>query len=152
MHKIVVVGAGVIGLTTAVVLQESRQFSVELWSSQWPSPTGGVPTSLGAPPHGFGVRMASDLSGGIIFPFLSNTSNEWLWARDGLPTFYQLASDPTTGVELVPIVQFERSPKELSHDADAHDYPWLIGHVKDLRPATKSELREAAPRVGLGFL
>ena len=88
---VVVVGAGVIGLTTAVRLAEA-DFTVLVRARDEPSAT----TSYAA--------------GAIWGPYLAEHPSLERWSRDGLAEFERLAGDPTSGVRLVRGIEASRTP------------------------------------------
>jgi D-amino-acid oxidase len=86
-----VIGAGVSGLTTAVVLAETGQ-SVQVWTSQ-PS-----------------TETTSCAAGAIWSPYLAADERIVPWAEKTLPKLFELATDPeVTGVRLVHGLEAARS-------------------------------------------
>lgn len=89
--RVVVVGAGVIGLTTAVVLAEAG-FGVTVLTRDLPADT----TSASA--------------GAMWGPYLVEPKDRvQIWAADSLRTFTRLAGMPGTGVRLVPGIEASRT-------------------------------------------
>lgn len=84
MDDVIVVGAGVIGLTTAVMLAE-RGVNVRVWSRGGPAPT------------------ASEVSGGLCWPYRIEPQERAVeWAVRSFRNFAWLAEQPArTGVRLV---------------------------------------------------
>lgn len=88
---VVVLGAGVIGLTTAVRLAEA-DLTVLVRAREEPSAT----TSYAA--------------GAIWGPYLAEHPSLERWSREGLTAFERLATDATSGVRLVRGVEASRTP------------------------------------------
>src|SRR5688572_24040048 len=88
---VLVIGAGVSGLTTAVVLAEVGQ-QVRVWTSQ-PS-----------------TETTSCAAGAIWSPYLVDDERIVPWAEETLPKLFELATDPQiTGVRLVHGLEAARS-------------------------------------------
>ncbi len=82
MAEVLVVGAGVIGLTTALVLQE-RGWSVEVWTKDDPADT------------------VSAVAGAIWYPFLAQPRDRVLrWSAVTFQRLVSLARDAATGVRM----------------------------------------------------
>jgi D-amino-acid oxidase len=84
---VVVVGAGVVGLTAAVVLRE-RGHRVALWARD------------------DGTATVSGVAAAIWYPFLAEPRARVLgWARVTFRRLERLAGDPASGVRMVPVVE-----------------------------------------------
>jgi D-amino-acid oxidase len=91
---VLVIGAGVSGLTTAVCLAEAG-FKVRIWSSG----TGGATTSFAA--------------GATWSPYLVEASPRVAaWSFETLEMMRALSADPATGITLMPGVEASRVPVE----------------------------------------
>lgn len=113
--SVAVVGAGVIGLTTAVVLAEAG-FPVSVLTRDLPSNT------------------TSAAAGAMWGPYLVEPRDRvQLWARDSLRTFTRLAAMPGTGVRLVPGVEASRRVSEP---------PEFLEMLEDVGVCGKGELPE----------
>ncbi|MGK5637051.1 FAD-dependent oxidoreductase [Streptomyces sp. URMC 126] len=109
----IVVGSGVIGLTTAVVLAE-RGLRVEVWTRETAAQT------------------TSAVAGGLWWPYRAEPAGAVAaWSLASLPILAGLARDPAeTGVRLVDGVHAGASPDELG--------PWAAG-VPGLRETAPHE-------------
>ncbi len=111
---VVVVGCGVIGLTTAIKLQESG-FAVEIWTAALPKET----TSI--------------VAGATWFPYKAYPLDRVLeWAEKSKPVFEKMAEDPRTGVMVRECLQLWREPVD--------DEPWWASVVPDLRRYPEDQL------------
>jgi D-amino-acid oxidase len=79
-ERVVVVGGGVIGLTSALVLAESGDYDVEVVAEH------------------FGLASLSRVPAASFYPFAVEHPNVREWLRLGLERFVALSSDPATGV------------------------------------------------------
>ena len=113
---VLVIGAGVIGLTTAVCLAESG-VRTRVMSTQLPRET------------------TSAMAGAMWGPaFAEPTAEVLAWSRTGLDEFTALAGDPATGVRLTRGRMASRSPLPL------HDLPPQVSMVPGLVDCRPSEL------------
>ena len=84
---VVVVGAGVIGLTTALTLL-ARGLRVAVWSAHEPMAT------------------TSAVAGAIWYPFLAEPRERVLgWSRTTFAALQRFAADPASGVVMTPVVE-----------------------------------------------
>jgi D-amino-acid oxidase len=91
---VLVIGAGVSGLTTAASLAAAGH-RVRIWTD--------------ALPH----RTTSAAAGAMWGPYLAEPVNRVLeWSRTSLDRFEALAQEPATGVRIVPGVEASRGPTE----------------------------------------
>jgi D-amino-acid oxidase len=108
--SVVVVGAGVIGLTTAVVLAEAG-FSVSVLTREHPAST------------------TSAAAGAMWGPYLVEPRDRVeVWAADSLRAFTRLAQVPGTGVRLVPGVEASRTASAPP------DFLVMLDDVRDCEP------------------
>jgi D-amino-acid oxidase len=115
---IVVVGAGVSGLTSAILLAEAG-WPVRVWAAAMPQQTtSAVAGAVWAPPRP-AERAAMTLD----------------WTRHSLRVFRELAEDPGTGVRLAPALVVG----ELAEDAARSSAAELI---PELRPADPADVPE----------
>jgi D-amino-acid oxidase len=122
-QQIVVVGAGVSGLTSAVCLAEAG-WSVRVWTAAMPKQTTSVVAgAVWAPPRP-AERAAKTVA----------------WTQYSLGVFRELAADPDTGVRMAPAM----SVGELTATEAMSSAAQLI---PDLRPAEPADLPEGF-RVG----
>ena len=91
--NILVIGAGVSGLTTAVCLVEAG-FSVRIWTRDPPA------------------RTTSYAAGAIWGPFLAAHDQADRWTGETLAVFEELATDTRSGVHMVDGVEAGRAPAE----------------------------------------
>jgi D-amino-acid oxidase len=123
-QQIVVVGAGVSGLTSAILLAEAG-WPVRVWAAATPQrTTSAVAGAIWAPPRP-AERAAETLD----------------WTRHSLRVFRELAEDPDTGVRLAPAL----AVGELAGNAATSSAAELI---PDLRPADPADVPEG---FGVGF-
>lgn len=112
--KLVVVGCGVSGLSSAVAALESGLGSVEIWTRDLPAAT------------------VSSVAAAVWYPYRAYPQDKVLaWGRQSLTEFAALAARPGTGV-------FLREGLELFRE-EAPD-PWWRGAVPGFRRATVDEL------------
>ncbi|PSK85006.1 D-amino-acid:oxygen oxidoreductase (deaminating) [Murinocardiopsis flavida] len=112
--SVIVVGCGVVGLTTAITLQEAG-FAVRIWSAEPPADT----TSI--------------IAGATWFPYKAYPLDRVLeWARVSKPVFVEMAADPATGVAVRDCLHLYRDPVDL--------VPWWASTVPDLRRVPEAEL------------
>lgn len=110
---VVVVGAGVIGLTTAITLAEAGRR---------------VLVRTAEPPE----ATTSAAAGALWGPWLVEPRDRVLtWARDTLEALTALAAQPNTGVRMA-------SGKDISHSE--HQPPEWFALLPDARPCTPDEL------------
>ncbi|WP_405920537.1 FAD-dependent oxidoreductase [Streptomyces longwoodensis] len=111
---VIVVGGGVIGLTTAVVLAE-RGHRVRVWTRE--------PAE----------RTTSAVAGGLWWPYhIEPVESARAWALRSLEVYEELAARPSrTGVRLVEGVLGETDPAEVE--------AWAAGRLPGLRGATAAE-------------
>ncbi|MFI1372491.1 FAD-dependent oxidoreductase [Streptomyces longwoodensis] len=111
---VIVVGGGVIGLTTAVVLAE-RGHRVRVWTRE--------PAE----------RTTSAVAGGLWWPYhIEPVESARAWALRSLEVYEELAARPSrTGVRLVEGVLGETDPAEVE--------AWAAGRLPGLRAATAGE-------------
>jgi D-amino-acid oxidase len=123
-QQIVVVGAGVSGLTSAICLAEAG-WPVRVWATAMPQQTTSVVAgAVWAPPRP-AERAAETLA----------------WAQHSLGVFRDLANDPSTGVRMAPTI----AVGELTAAEAMSSAATLI---PDLRPADPTDLPEG---FGTGF-
>jgi D-amino-acid oxidase len=117
-QQVVVVGAGVSGLTSAILLAEAG-WPVRVWAAAMPlQTTSAVAGAVWAPPRP-AERAAMTLD----------------WTGHSLRVFRELAEDPGTGVRLAPAL----AVGELAEDAATSSAAELI---PDLRPADPADVPE----------
>ncbi|MFI1004768.1 FAD-dependent oxidoreductase [Streptomyces galbus] len=111
---VIVVGGGVIGLTTAAVLAE-RGHRVRVWTRE--------PAE----------RTTSAVAGGLWWPYhIEPVESARAWALRSLEVYQELAARPAeTGVRLVEGVLGETDPAEVE--------AWAAGRLTGLRAATARE-------------
>jgi D-amino-acid oxidase len=116
---VIVVGGGVIGLTTAAVLAE-RGHRVRVWTRE--------------PPE----RTTSAVAGGLWWPYhIEPVESARAWALRSLEVYEELAARPAeTGVRLVEGVLGETDPAEVE--------AWAAGRLTGLRAATAREYPRGA--------
>lgn len=108
---VVVLGAGVIGLTTAITLAETGR-RVLVRTAEPPKAT------------------TSATAGALWGPWLAEPHDRVLvWARDTLDTLTALADQPDTGVRMA-------SGKDVSHSQ--HQPPEWFALLPDARPCTRT--------------
>jgi D-amino-acid oxidase len=123
-RQIVVIGAGVSGLTSGVLLAEAG-WPVRVWAAAMPQQTtSAVAGAVWAPPRP-AERAAMTLG----------------WTEHSLRVFRELAEDPATGVRLAPAL----TVGELAGNAATSSAAELI---PDLRPADPADVPEG---FGVGF-
>ena len=108
MVDVVVLGAGVIGLTTALVLQE-RGASVEVWHRDDPADT------------------VSAVAGAIWYPVLAEPRERVLgWSATTYRRLVALSGDPSSGVEVQPVVEvFSVAEPDVWWSAAVPHVEWL---------------------------
>jgi D-amino-acid oxidase len=113
-QQVVVVGAGVSGLTSAVSLAEAG-WPVRVWAAEKPQrTTSRVAGAVWSPPRGDRAAAARD------------------WSEHSLHVFRELAGDPATGVRMAPALMVGDAPAEAElipelRPADAADIPQGFG-------------------------
>lgn len=115
VHPIVVIGAGVSGLTSALCLAEEG-WPVRVWTAALP------------------LQTTSVVAGAVWRPrALEPVDKTLAWGLESLREFRELARDPTSGMRMAPA---------LSVYDPTDDLPESRGDelIPDLRPATISEL------------
>jgi D-amino-acid oxidase len=121
--QVVVVGAGVSGLTSAVCLAEAG-WPVRVWTAQAPAQT------------------TSAVAGAVWAPRpIEPVARTLAWAKQSLHEFRELAKDPTTGVRMAPAL----SVGDLT-EGDA--IPPGVDLIPDLRPADAADIPNG---FGAGF-
>lgn len=113
MAEVVVIGSGVIGLTTAVALREA-----------------GTDARIvaAAPPE----RTTSAVAAAIWYPYRAYPEGDVLrWGRATFEAFEELATDPETGVRMREGVELSRRPAAE---------PWWSGAVRGVRHCGHDEL------------
>jgi D-amino-acid oxidase len=90
-HRIAIIGAGVSGLTSGVILAEN-DFEVRLFSADLPSET------------------TSAVAAAMWFPYDAEPAEKVVpWALESYDVFRGLSHDPATGVSMIELRQFRRS-------------------------------------------
>jgi D-amino-acid oxidase len=113
--SVVVVGAGVSGLTTAICLAEAGR-PVRVWTAEPPQQTTSV------------------VAGALWGPaFQEPVAKTMAWTEVSLRDFTALAAEPDTGVRLAPAVVVGGPPDDVEVPPQAQIIP-------ELRPCTKDEL------------
>ncbi|WP_204807321.1 FAD-dependent oxidoreductase [Mycobacterium riyadhense] len=122
VQQVIVVGAGVSGLTSAVCLAEAG-WSVRVWTAAMPQQT------------------TSAVAGAVWGPRAIEPAAKTLaWAEHSLHEFRYLAEDPSTGVRLAPALSVAESTED-------EGMPPGMELIPDLRRADATELPEGF-RVG----
>jgi D-amino-acid oxidase len=117
-QQIVVVGAGVSGLTSAILLAEAG-WPVRVWAAAMPQQTtSAVAGAIWAPPRP-AARAAMTLG----------------WTGHSLRVFRELAEDPATGVRLAPALAVGELAENAATSSAAEQIP-------DLRPADPADVPE----------
>jgi D-amino-acid oxidase len=112
-RKALVIGGGVSGLTTAVMLAEAG-WRVRVWTA--------------VPPE----QTTSAVAAAIWYPYRAFPADQVLaWGSHSLAVFRTLAGDPTTGVHMVEGLELSREPMPA---------PWWATAVGSLRRAAGAEL------------
>lgn len=113
MAEVLVLGAGVVGLTAALVLQE-RGHAVTVWTRE---PTAATTSAVAA---------------AIWLPYLAEPRDRVLrWSAETYARLSQLALDPHTGVQMVTMREVFTTPPAR---------PWWADAVRDLREVDPREL------------
>lgn len=114
---VVVVGAGVSGLTSAVCLAEAGR-EVLVWTAEYPSAT------------------TSAVAGAMWGPSFQEPATKTLeWTARSLADFRKLALDPASGVRMAPVLTAGDVPATTGAKL-----PPPVGLIPDLRPCTAAEL------------
>ncbi|WP_254125442.1 FAD-dependent oxidoreductase [Amycolatopsis sp. CA-230715] len=114
MADVLVIGGGVIGLTTAVKLRESG-LAADIWTAERAE------------------RTTSAVAGATWYPYRASPVDRVLdWTRRSRDYFDAMAADPRTGVTIRESLQFWREPLT--------ELPWWASAVPDVRLCTGSEL------------
>lgn len=113
---VIVVGAGVIGLTAAVSVAESGR-SVEVWTADF-----SLQTTSAAAGAAWGLHL------------LSPVGRAWRWSEETLAVLLRLCDTPGTGVRLAAGI-------EASREADAERPEW-VQMISDIRTCRPDELPE----------
>lgn len=114
---IVVVGAGVSGLTSAVCLAEAGR-EVLVWTADYPSAT------------------TSAVAGAMWGPSFQEPSAKTLeWTARSLADFRELALDPASGVRMAPVLTVGEVP-----EAAGVGLPPQVALIPELLPCTAAEL------------
>jgi D-amino-acid oxidase len=117
-RQVVVIGAGVSGLTSALCLTEAG-WPVRVWAAAMPQQTTSVVAGAVWVPQRSGDRVAETLA----------------WAEHSLRVFRELAENPATGVRLAPAL----TVGDLTADSAMSPAAQLI---PDLRPADAADIPE----------
>lgn len=115
--QVVVIGAGVSGLTSAICLAEAGR-AVRVWTADMPPAT---------------TSAVAGAVWGLVF--IEPVAKTLAWTKDSLHTFRELAMNPATGVRMAPAL----TGGELS---DAGELIPQAKLVPDLRPAEPADLPE----------
>lgn len=116
-EQVVVIGAGVSGLTSAICLAEAGR-PVRVWAAE--------------PPQATTSAVAGAVWG---LAFTEPTAKTLAWIEQSLRTFGELAGDPATGVRMAPAL----TAGELSETVELPPHTRLI---PDLRPAGPGDVPE----------
>jgi len=115
MEPVLVLGAGVSGLTCAVALQE-QGFAVRMVARD--------------PPR----RTTSMVAGAVWYPYRAYPQERVLaWGTESLRRFEELSREPGSGISLVELQEFFRQPEED---------PWWRPALREFRRMTRGELPE----------
>ncbi|QUR67663.1 FAD-dependent oxidoreductase [Mycobacterium spongiae] len=115
MQHIVVIGAGVSGLTSALCLAEAG-WPVRVWAA--------------APPH----ETTSVVAGAVWGPvFTEPVARTLAWMKRSLREFRELAKDPATGVRMAPAIT-------VGDPTAADNLPPQVQLIPELRPADPADL------------
>ncbi len=115
-QHVVVIGAGVSGLTSAVCLAEAGR-PVRVWSAAMPrQTTSAVAGAVWAPPRPVSARTLG-------------------WSEHSLHVFRELAGDPDTGVQMAPALS-------VGNETAAQALSAASGLIPDLRAAGPADLPE----------
>jgi D-amino-acid oxidase len=123
VQQVVVIGAGVSGLTSAVCLAEAG-WPVRVWTAAMPQET------------------TSAVAGAVWGPvFTEPVAKTLAWTEASLRAFRELATDPASGVQMSPAMAVGELPVDLVDP----ELPPQVALIPDLRPADPDDLP-------LGFL
>lgn len=115
MQQVVVIGAGVSGLTSAVCLAEAG-WPVRVWTAAMPLDT------------------TSAVAGAVWGPvFTEPVAKTLSWCRQSLRVFRELADEPGTGVRMAPALT-------VGDLAVGAELPPQVALIPDLRPADPADL------------
>ena len=115
-HQVVVIGAGVSGLSTAVYLAEAG-WPVRVWAAAMPQQTtSAVAGAVWAPPRPVSAKTLE-------------------WSEHSLCVFRDLADDPDSGVLMAPALT-------VGDSSAAEAMSWAAGLIPDLRAAERADLPE----------
>ncbi|KID92788.1 FAD dependent oxidoreductase superfamily [Metarhizium guizhouense ARSEF 977] len=148
---IIIIGAGVIGLSTAVNLQQTLKETmgpdlpqILLVAREWP---GSIPGA----PHQHSVDYASMWAGAHVRPIPATTSQlqeEAKWLKRTVAEFDRLAAEePASGVTRTLGVEYLEAPDQAYQQQDAASFKKETG-LPGFRKHAKSELPEG---VALGY-
>lgn len=120
VQQVVVIGAGVSGLTSALCLAEAG-WPVHIWTAAMPQDT------------------TSAVAGAVWGPvFTEPVAKTLAWAAESLRVFGELATDPSTGVRMAPALTVGDVPVGAA-------LPPQVALIPDLRPADPAEIPEGFP-------
>ncbi|WP_156690099.1 FAD-dependent oxidoreductase [Mycobacterium sp. Marseille-P9652] len=117
-QQVVVVGAGVSGLTSAVLLAEAG-WQVRVWAAATPRQT------------------TSAVAGAVWAPPRPGSAQTLAWSEHSLQVFRELSRDPATGVRMAPALV-------VGEILEADAYSAAVDIIPDLRPADPVDGAEAA--------
>jgi D-amino-acid oxidase len=119
VQQVVVIGAGVSGLTSAVCLAEAG-WPVRVWTAAMPRET------------------TSAVAGAVWGPvFTEPVAKTLAWTEVSLRAFRELATDPASGVQMFPAMAVGDLPGPVTAEL-----PPQVALIPDLRPAEPAELPE----------
>lgn len=130
--NVVVVGAGVVGLTTALVLARSGKHSVTVVAKHMPGD--------------YDIEYTSPWAGANFWPVSTKGSNEAEWDRVTFHELWRLAnSAPEAGIHVQDSIIYNREKDKNSVTADwfgelLSEKPWFKEIVPDFRILSPSEL------------
>src|SRR3954471_15673983 len=91
MHRIAIIGAGVSGLTTGIILAE-QGYETQIFAAEPPAET------------------TSAVAAAMWFPYDAEPADKVIpWALESCDIFRTLSRDPATGVSMIELRQFRRT-------------------------------------------